>query len=106
MPQELILSKDSISAIINSLKKEGLYVVSETVAKFGVDISKKRQKLMKKVSVSAYECAKYELIDNVKSADTIKNMIKDHRLGKNEFFKNENDVLHITTMAIKRLNNQ
>lgn len=104
MSNTVEISNKSIQAIIEGLKKEGLVLVNKSVAEFGLAFQSKRDRLMQAKSVSVYKVAKYQLIEGVTSPDTIKNMIKDGRLGKNESYKDEKGRLFIITMAIKRLN--
>jgi len=100
-------SKEEIREIqklfIDALKEEGLVCVPDHVAKYAVNFYEKQRQMLTRVMVTPYEIVKWDLLNGVKSIKTVKNMVKDCRIGVKEHHY-VNDKLHILTEAIKRIN--
>ena len=88
---------------IEALKNEGLVLVPEHVAKYSLGFYEKRRQLLTRIMVTPYEVVKWDLLNGVKSIKTVKNMIKDYRIGVKEHLQKDGK-LYILTNAIKRIN--
>ncbi len=100
------ISEETMDIVVQSLKKAGLLITTNDVVVFGHKIANKRKLLMKMESVTAFQVAKYKLINTHPSLPTIKNWVSTKKFGVNETFYNEHGKLEITTMAIRRLNGE
>lgn len=107
---EIKLDPESITALSRELTKnlhdQGMVIVHKSVAHYGFGFMQRRAELLKQKAVTPSMIVKYQLLNKVLSISTIKNMVKDGRITANESFKDANDVLHITTAAINRLNGE
>lgn len=90
---------------IEALKVNGLMVAPKELVLNGIDLRKDQDLQLKKSYLSAWSIEKYKLLGG-KSANTVKNMVKDGRIKSHECFQDKNGVLQIMTSAIKRLNNE
>lgn len=93
--------KQIVREVIEDLYAEGFVVMPASVLQ---DVNKRaiHQKLLKQYKLTPYQIAKFKLIPGVSAPETIKNMVKDGRIGKKEFFV-ENGKWYIVTTAVKRL---
>lgn len=89
------------------LDEKGLVIVGKNVANFSYKFYEERKKVLRKKWVTPHEIAKYDLMVNVGSYQTVKNMVADGRIGKNDHLyekrKNTN-VLKISVRFIKKFN--
>jgi hypothetical protein len=106
---EIKLSPESITALkrelVAELKSEGLILVHKSSVFTDVNKLREREAIMRLKTVTPSMIIKHQLLINVKSVRTIKNMVKDGRIKANEWLKDSNGTLQILTAAIKRLNN-
>lgn len=109
MPKTIELSKESINqinqALISELKNQGLVLVPESLARVSMVVHAQKKQILKKKFVTPFEIAKYGLINNVKSRQTVMNMIADGRIGKKEHFKDQRNRTMVSVQAINRINN-
>lgn len=106
---QVVLAPETVTAVARelseNLRERGLVIVHKSVAQYGFFFMQRREQLLKQKAVTPSLIVKYQLLNQVQSIGTIKNMVKDGRITKNEWFKDNKNVLHITTAAINRLNN-
>lgn len=104
------LHPETITAInrefIDSIKREGLVLVSAADAELLIVLAKERKRLLKGKYVSTHQIEKYALLDGVKTRQTVVNMIKDGRISVNEWLPDAKDNYKILTTAIHRLNGE
>lgn len=98
--------EDFNETLKNFLKAEGLILVSEDIAKLGADIYLDQKRILKQKTITPYLIAKFRLLPGVKTLKTIKNMVEDGRISKNEYYIDNSGKMHILTMAVKRLRNE
>jgi len=105
---QVILAPETVTAVAreltDNLRDSGLVIVHKSVAQYGFFFMQRREKLLKQKAVTPSLIVKYQLINQEQSVGTIKNMVKDGRITTNEWFKDNKNVMHITTAAIQRLN--
>lgn len=97
------LHPESITALVAEMKQQNLVLVHSSVAYYGFEFMREREAMLKLKAVTPNMIIKYKLLTNVKSVRTIKNMVADGRIGKNEWFKDSKGVMQILTAAIKRI---
>lgn len=91
---------------IQALKKAGLVLMPAELTETVYLDAHKQKKLLKQPYITPYQIAKNKLLPGVKTLKTVKDMIADNRIDKDEFFKDPEGKLQIYTRAIKRLRNE
>jgi len=102
------LSPETITALkrelVAELKNEGLILVHKSSVFADVNKLREREAIMRLKTVTPNMIIKHQLLNNVKSVRTIKNMVKDGRIKANEWLKDSNGTMQVLTAAINRLN--
>lgn len=101
----LSLDQHTIDTVMATFKAEGLILVPEAVGKHASIFYDKREKLLKQKWVTAYEVAEFQLLNRKPTLKTVKNMIKDGRITKDENYINDKGVSMVLVAAIHRINN-
>lgn len=103
-----ILAQESVDKIVSGLmetiQKKGLVLVPENAAEFALQFAAERKKAFKKTAVTPQTIVKYKMLNSKPTVRTIKNMVKDGRIGVEEHYRNDKDHLYILVSTIKRLN--
>jgi hypothetical protein len=93
-----------VSNLMDSFKKEGLVLVPENAAVFALQYAAERKKAFKKTAVTPHTIVKYKMLNTNPTVRTIKNMVKDGRIGVEEHYRDSKDHLYVLVSAIKRIN--
>lgn len=94
--------KQLVNEVIEALEEKGFVVVlASELNEFAR--KKLEARLLSQKSLTPYQIANFELIPNVKSLDTVKNMCKDGRIGPYEHYKDANGKWQVLSTAVKRL---
>lgn len=101
LDQQSIL--DVTENVLNAIKSQGLVLLPENVAQFSYQFYTKRKQLMAGKTVSPDEIVKYDLLNGVKSRNTVKNWINKGIIREKEFVIIDGKY-RILVSAIKRLN--
>lgn len=91
-----------VKEFIEAIHESGLVLTEKHIAEYGLDFYTQQKRLLAEKYVSAYAVAKWKLLPGHPTLLTIKNMIKDGRISKNEYWY-KGDTLNIMGFAIKRL---
>lgn len=100
------LSPESISAIslevANLLKAQGLAIVPIEMAQklTDDDFDARRKQLLSEKYVTPYKIWKFKLLENVKSLDTVKNMVKDGRIPAKFVVVDKKNRMKISTLFL------
>jgi hypothetical protein len=93
-----------VDDLVKGLAAKGLVVMPAVLVDDAVRLQKARVSVMRRSKVTAYEVVKFQLLPNVSSLNTVKNMVKDGRILAGENYRDSNGKLYITKIAIERLN--
>jgi hypothetical protein len=113
-PETVVLSEHSVNQIterfMQTIKDNGLVLLPETAARFSNQFYENRKKVLSKEFVTTVDIIKYDLLDGVKSRNTIKNWCAIGKIKESEYFvsqkggRNKLGSYKILTSAIRRLN--
>ncbi len=87
---EVVLTPETITAIkrevVNGISEAGLVLIPENVAVFSFQFYNAKKEVMSNKYVTPNTIKKYGLVVGVKTRRTIKNMVGDGRITKEEWF--------------------
>jgi hypothetical protein len=102
------VSKEVLTEIndmfIQSLKDNGLVLLPEKAAHFANSYYQDREKVLLRDAVTPNDIIKYDLLEGVKSSNTVRNWVTSGRIREDECFKTKTGILKVKMSAIKRLN--
>lgn len=93
-----------VDKLISKLASKGLVVVTAALADDALRIRKAKDRLMRRSKLTPYEVSKFKLLPGAPSLTTVKNMIADGRILKDEVFTDKNNKQYVTRECINRLN--
>ena len=110
----IVLSEKSVNQITEGIaqyfKDNDLILLPGKAARFSNQFYENRKKVLAKDFVTTNDIIKYDLLDGVKSRNTIKNWCASGKIREGEFFvskhggRNKLGSYKIMTSAIRRLN--
>lgn len=104
------LTPGTITAIkrefFNMIKEQGLVLVTQTDAEL-INKAKATNRIMRRNHVSPYVIEKYQLLNKVKTRQSVVNMIERGDFGKENtgWFKDSKGNYQVLTSVIKQINN-
>lgn len=99
-----MMSETEINKLIDAFESRGLMIGPASLMSEALQLQKAKDRIMRRDKMTPYEVAKFKLLPGAPSLETIKNMIKDGRIRKDEAFKDRSNKQYITRACVNRLN--
>ena len=99
--------KTATELVMQVINDSGLLLVDEKAARFAYKFNAEREKALKAKWVTPNTIQKYDLMLNVKSHQTVKNMVRDGKIPEHYYcyeMRKSTKVLMISTVFIKQFN--
>ena len=97
------MSDKDIEKLVDALAARGLVVGPASIMDDAMRLQKAKTRLMRRNKLTPYEVAKFKLLPNQPTLKTVKNMIDDGRIRRDEVFTDKSGKRYITKACIERL---